>query len=87
MTPETAEQWLALRRRQSQVDRATAVLHWAHTGSQIRMEQLRQRNPGASDAELLALWTEETYRGTVNADFLARVCAAIREGKRPAQRA
>jgi hypothetical protein len=87
MTPEAAEQWLMLRRRQSQVDRATAVLRWAHTGSQIRMEQMRQRNPGASDAELLALWTEQTYRGSVDDDYLARVCTAIREGKQPARRA
>ena len=46
--------------------------------SQIRMKRLRERNPGASEAELLALWTEETYRGTVDAAFLARACEAIR---------
>ena len=55
--------------------------------SDLRLHMLRQRNPGASDAELLALWTEQTYRGSVDDDYLARVCTAIREGKQPARRA
>jgi hypothetical protein len=43
-----------------------------------RYNLLARRNPGASDAELMALWVEETYRGTVDPGFLARACAAIR---------
>jgi hypothetical protein len=50
----------------------------AHLGDLIRLSAIRERNPGLSEAELMALWTEETYRGQVDADFLARACADIR---------
>jgi len=46
---------------------------------QLRMKLLSDRNPGVSQAELMALWTEETYRGSVDAGFLARACEAIRK--------
>lgn len=78
MTPKAQEQWFELRRAQAPVERATAVLRWSHLASEIRLKRLRERNPQASDAELMALWTEETYRGTVDASFLARACDAIR---------
>lgn len=55
-----------------------AVLRWNHMANLIRLDRLRQRNPDASDWELMALWTEETYRGKVDAGFLARACDAIR---------
>jgi hypothetical protein len=55
-------------------------MRWGQLTAQIRYDRFRERNPGASEAELLALWTEETYRGSVDAGFLARVCRAIREG-------
>ncbi len=44
----------------------------------LRYNIIRQRNPGATEAEVTALWTEETYRHTVAPAFLARVLAAIR---------
>jgi hypothetical protein len=80
MTSEVVEQWLALRRSQSQVERATAVMHWGQMAAEIRFQRFRERHPGASDEELLALWTEETYRGSVDPQYLARVCALIRAG-------
>lgn len=78
MTRSAQERWEDLRHKQSPVERATAVLRWTQMASQIRMSRIRARHPDASEAEMLALWTEETYRGTVDADFLARACAAIR---------
>lgn len=59
------------------------VAAWAgrqHLANLHRYNLLARRNPGASDAELMALWVEETYRGTVDPGFLARACAAIRAG-------
>ena len=44
----------------------------------VRMSALRQEHPDASDAELTAIWTEERYRDSLPADFLARAVAAIR---------
>ncbi len=44
----------------------------------LRYNLIRQRNPGASESELTALWTEDTYRDTVDPAFLAKVVAAIR---------
>ena len=45
---------------------------------QARMGMLREEHPEASEAELTALWTEERYRDSLPADFLARAVAAIR---------
>ncbi len=42
-----------------------------------RMGVLRKEHPEASEAELTALWTEERYRDSLPADFLARAVAAI----------
>ena len=47
-----------------------------HIGA--RMGMLRQEHPDASEAELTAIWTEERYRDSLPADFLARAVAAIR---------
>lgn len=43
-----------------------------------RMGVLREEHPEASEAELTAIWTEERYRDSLPADFLARAVAAIR---------
>ena len=43
-----------------------------------RMGVLRKEDPDASEADLTALWTEERYRDSLPADFLARAVAAIR---------
>ena len=44
-----------------------------------RYNRIRCANPGASEPEILALWTEETYRDSVPAERLARLCAMIRQ--------
>ncbi len=44
----------------------------------VRMGVLREEHPDASEAELTAIWTEERYRDSLPADFLARAVAAIR---------
>ena len=44
-----------------------------------RVGMLRREHPHASEAELTAIWTEERYRDSLPADFLARAVAAIRE--------
>ncbi len=44
-----------------------------------RVGMLRQEHPDASEAELTAIWTEERYRDSLPAAFLARAVAAIRE--------
>lgn len=54
------------------------MLNWTHQLNLLRYTAIRARNPAASEAELISLWTEETYRDTVDPAFLARACAAIR---------
>lgn len=77
-TPEAAAiehaRWQAL----TGEERVAAWAQRQHVANLHRYNLLARRNPGASDAELMALWVEETYRGTVDAGFLARACAAIR---------
>ncbi|MCY3603925.1 MAG: hypothetical protein OXH12_12710 [Chloroflexi bacterium] len=48
-------------------------------GIEARMCTLREQYPDASEAELTAIWTEERYRDSLPADFLARAVKAIRE--------
>ena len=77
-TPEAAAiahaRWQAL----SGVERVSAWSDRMHLANMHRYNLIARRNPGASDAELMALWVEETYRGTVDPAFLARACEAIR---------
>jgi hypothetical protein len=77
-TPEAAahhrEWWLGL----TPVERLTWWLRRAHSTDTLRLNLIRQRNPGASEAELIALWTEETYRHSLDPAFLAKALAAIR---------
>lgn len=60
------------------VERMERMLLWGHELDLMRYEFIRSRHPGAAEAELMALWTEQTYRGSVDPGFLARACAAIR---------
>jgi len=62
----------------SPAERAREALAWCDEVNLLRYSLLLQRNPAASEAELTALWTEETHRDTVAPAFLARVVAAIR---------
>ena len=44
-----------------------------------RYNRIRTAHPDASEQEILALWTEETYRDSVSPDRLARLCQMIRD--------
>jgi hypothetical protein len=59
-------------------ERLQRMLAWCGTLNRLRYDFLSSRNPGASEAEIIALWTEQTYRGTVDDGFLDRALAAIR---------
>lgn len=50
----------------------------------VRYNRIRQQYPEAPDQEILALWTEETYRDSVPAERLAHLCQMIRDDARPA---
>lgn len=65
-------------RAMTAVERLNHMLEWMHQLNLLRYNAIRARNPGAEEGELLALWSEETHRGTVDAGFLARACDAIR---------
>ena len=60
-------------------ERLDDLFDLAHAFIGGRMGMLRQEHPDASEAELTAIWTEERYRDSLPADFLARAVAAIRE--------
>jgi hypothetical protein len=68
----------ARRRALTGVERLDEMLEWGDLGNQIRYEMIRQRNPDAAEPELIALWTEETYRHSLAPAFLAKALAAIR---------
>lgn len=44
-----------------------------------RYNRIRQAAPDASEPEILALWTEESYRDSVSPERLAHLCAMIRQ--------
>jgi len=77
-TPEAAAIVHARRRALTEVERLDEMLEWGDLGNQVRYEMIRQRHPGASESELIALWTEETYRNSLDPTFLAKAVAAIR---------
>lgn len=66
--------WLGL----AEAERLQLMLDLANAGIEARMAVLRREHPAASEAELTAIWTEERYRDSLPADFLARAVAAIR---------
>ena len=78
-TPEAAarqrEWWLGL----SEGERLQFMLNLTNAGIEARMGVLREEQRDASEAELTAIWTEERYRDSLPADFLARAVQAIRE--------
>ncbi len=63
----------------SDVEQATQVLRWGHTLNCVRYERLRSLHAAAGEQEVLALYTEETYRDSVPAEQLAQLCAMIRQ--------
>ena len=74
MAARHREWWLGL----AGAERLQLMLDLANAGIEARMSLLRQEHPDASEAELTAIWTEERYRDSLPADFLARAVAAIR---------
>ena len=64
--------------KRSPADRLSDGLRWNHELADFRRGYMQSQNPAASESEILALWTEETYRETVEPAFLARACAEIR---------
>jgi len=74
MAARQQEWWLGL----SEAERLRSMLDLANAGIEARMSMLRNEHPDASEAELTAIWTEERYRDSLPADFLARAVAAIR---------
>ncbi len=74
MAARHREWWLGL----SEGERLQLMLDLANAGIEARVGMLREEHPDASEAELTALWTEERYRDSLPADFLARAVAAIR---------
>ncbi len=78
MAARHREWWLGLR----ESERLQLMLDLANAGIEARMGMLRQEHPDASEAELTAIWTEERYRDSLPADFLARAVAAIRSRDR-----
>lgn len=63
----------------SEVERATEMLDWCYQVRQISYEALRSRKPDAGENELLALWTEQTYRQSMPPEWVAKAVAMIRE--------
>ena len=59
-------------------ERAAAWLRWCADLRAARVAGLRSQHPRASDAEILALWTEDAYGESVDPRLLARACALIR---------
>ncbi len=74
MAARHREWWLGL----SEGERLQLMLDLANAGIEARVGMLREEHPEASEAELTALWTEERYRDSLPAGFLARAVAAIR---------
>lgn len=74
MAERQREWWLGL----TGAERLQFMLDLANKGIQARMGVLRREHPEASEAELTAIWTEERYRDSLDPEFLARACAAIR---------
>ena len=74
MAARYREWWLGL----TPAERATWWLRRANTTDRLRFNLIRERNPGAPESELTALWTEETYGHSLAPAFLANALAAIR---------
>ena len=49
-----------------------------HSFAAVRHARIRHANPHASEQELLALLTEETYRDSVPPERLTQLCDMIR---------
>lgn len=77
-TSEAAAFEATLRSHETEIDRLEPMLRWCGELQAMRIKMLKAANPSASEAEIIALWTEQTYRGTVADTLLDRALAAIR---------
>ena len=77
-TPEVwrrqQEWWLGL----TGEERLEYMLNFQETIRQVQKENILLRYPGASDAEVDAIWVEETYRDELDSEFLKAAAESIR---------
>ena len=59
--------------------RAEAVLANVAIAREVCYQQIRERNPGAPEAAIMALWTAEIYRRAVSPALLDQACTMIRD--------
>lgn len=64
-TADAHEQWTRIWSGLAPAERAKTLLERAAMAREMRRAMLRRQHPGLSDAEINALWLEQTYRGTV----------------------
>jgi uncharacterized protein (DUF924 family) len=77
-TPEFWESYLRWWRQLSGEERAQRWLERISSFDDLRYERLREKHPTAAEHELLALWTEQTYRHSMPPDWVAKAVALIR---------
>jgi hypothetical protein len=79
-TPEAFQRMQAIWLAKTGEERLEWWSRQMHAANMTRWNLIRDRNPGASEAEVDALWVEETYqdRHDIDPEFLARACDHIR---------
>ncbi len=78
-TPEFWATYLAWWRGLSGAERAERWLERISSYDDLRYERIREKHPGASENELLALWTEQTYRQSMPPEWVTKAVSMIRE--------
>ena len=78
-TPEFWATYLAWWRGLSGAERTERWLERISAFDDLRYEGVREKHPEASENELLALWTEQTYLQSMPAEWVAKAVALIRE--------
>lgn len=53
--------------------------------NEVRVQRIRRLNPGATDADVYAIWVEDTYKDDLDPEFLKTVQHAIRTRDEPKQ--
>src|SRR5437773_1406116 len=78
-TPEFWETYLRWWRGLSGGERVERWLERISAFDELRYERIREKNPNAGERELVVLWTEQTYRQSMPAEWVAKAVALIRE--------
>jgi hypothetical protein len=76
--PEAAEAMRELERRRTPEERAAAVMDMQYVAILAKYRDMAIRHPGASEAELDALWVEEMWGDELDPALIAKACAIIR---------